>query len=180
MVTVVIIICLLIWFPVLLNQIARRGLWVLLIWLFMAPVASNVINSPGTNPFFQGAVVENNDSTQQQPTVIFQGNPTLYRHGETVALRDLLEPTRMLFGAFFIVFVVGAVLKRQHERTFDRTEILMCGFALILLTSVFLRSKGLAFGLRITTDAFIVPFLGYFFARRLVTNEALSRISKPR
>jgi hypothetical protein len=54
---------------------------------------------------------------------------------------------------------------------FDRTEPWMAVFSLILVSSVFLQSNRLAFGLRITTDSFLVPFLGYYFARRLVTSE---------
>ena len=45
-------------------------------------------------------------------------------------------------------------------------------FTLILLANVVLKSNRLAFGLRVATDAFIVPFLAYFVTRRLVTSQA--------
>src|SRR5215813_11471275 len=46
---------LLVWFPILYYNIHHRGFAVLLLWLFVAPVASNLINRPGANPLFQSA-----------------------------------------------------------------------------------------------------------------------------
>jgi O-antigen ligase len=44
-------------------------------------------------------------------------------------------------------------------------------FSILLIMSALLMSKRPLFGLRTACDAFIIPFLGYFLARRLVTNE---------
>ena len=45
-------------------------------------------------------------------------------------------------------------------------------FALSCVANVLLKSNRLAYGLRVATDAFIVPFLAYFVTRRLVTSQA--------
>ena len=47
----------------------------------------------------------------------------------------------------------------------------MVAFSLVLIASALLKSNRIGFGLRIAADAFIVPFLGYYVARRFVTSE---------
>jgi len=176
--TVLLILCGLIWLPILFHFVGQRGFVVLMVWLFIAPVASNVIKSPGRNPFFEGEVNETTGSRQErrgrpkeENRYIIQGSSSLYRTGGTVTLRDLFEPTRILFGTFLVCFVVGGILKKGRGGTFDNTEILMGVFSVLLLVSVLFKAKGLAFGLRTTLDAFVIPFVGYFVARRLITNE---------
>lgn len=173
MVEILLILCVLIWLPTLFYQISHRGFLVLLIWLFIAPVASNLVNKPGSNPFFKTPVSKSVRSTgaSGEQRYIFEGKPSLYDHGETVNFRDLLEPTRALFAAFLVILVVGGVLRGRALDRFDKTEVWMCAFLLIVAASVLLRSKGLAFGLHTLADAFVVPFLGYFVARRLVSSE---------
>ncbi len=58
MLTILLLICLVIWLPVLLYQIKERAFLVLVIWLFVAPVAVNLVSRPNTNPFFQTPAVE--------------------------------------------------------------------------------------------------------------------------
>ena len=78
----------------------------------------------------------------------------------TITPRDLLEPTRLLFGAFFVVLAVSFLLKEKPTPAFDRTEILMCAFSLILIVSVLVKARRLAFGLHVAADAFIVEHGG--------------------
>ena len=52
MLDMLLILCALIWIAILLHQIAHRSFAVMAVWLFIAPVASNVVNSPNHNPIF--------------------------------------------------------------------------------------------------------------------------------
>lgn len=166
MLETLVILCSLIWLPVLLHQIHQRGLVVFLIWIFVAPVAVNVVKAPGTNPFFTAP-------TQQQDGPKRRGEKGLgYLEDEvTIRMSDVLQPTRLLFGLFIVVFMATSILQRKKPITLDRTETLMVVFILVVVTSALLQSKRPGFGLRVATDAFTVPFLGYFIARRLVMNE---------
>ena len=157
--------CALIWFLVLFYSIERYRFYALLIWLFIGPVAVNLVSNPGTNPFFPSPRPE---GYVDQVACSNCG----YMKEATIRLRELLAPTRLLFSAFFVIFILDAVLKKPGLVSLDRTEIYMGIFALILLASVLLKSNRLAFGLRVATDAFIVPFLAYFVTRRLVTSQA--------
>ena len=51
--------CALIWFLVLFYYIERYRFSALLIWLFIGPVAANLVNNPGMNPFFPSPRPEN-------------------------------------------------------------------------------------------------------------------------
>jgi len=158
-VTELLIICLLIWFPVLLYQIKHRGFVILVIWLFVAPVASNVVNRPQANPFLEISA-EGKDTR------------TVYITGEaTIRLRELLEPSRLLFGAYLVVFLLSAVKRSGRPLALDKTEKWMVVFSVVLLASALLQSRRTAFGLHVASDAFVVPFLAYGVARRLVTTE---------
>jgi O-antigen ligase len=86
-------------------------------------------------------------------------------------MRELLEPTRIILGAFFLVFLLDASLKRNSVVPLDRTERLMGIFSLLLVTNVLLLSERPLFSMHVVLDAFIVPFLAYYVTRRLVTNE---------
>ena len=159
------ILCALIWIPLLIHLITQRGFLVLIIWLFIAPIATNVINRPGSNPFFIPPVVQETRSVQARQVNTYFVNP------DVIVLRDLFEPTRTLLGACFVVLLLTALLKRKSLAPLDRTETWMGVFSLLLIASVFLQSHRLAYGLHIAGDAFIVPFLSYYVARRLVTHE---------
>jgi hypothetical protein len=52
MITSLVLIAVLIWAAIAFGIIARRPLLVLLVWLVVGPVISNLIKWPGGNPFF--------------------------------------------------------------------------------------------------------------------------------
>lgn len=160
--TMLLIACGLIWLPLLFYQISHRGFLVLVIWLFIAPVASNVVNYPGTNPLFRPEIVET--GVGERSTHIDWEN--------TGKLGRLGEPTRNLLGAFLVVFLLQALLKKRKLGPLDRTETWMAIFSLILMSGLLLQPSVLVYnGLRVASDAFIIPFVGYYVVRRLVTNE---------
>jgi O-antigen ligase len=167
MLTILLLLCLLIWFVVFLQQIVRRGFLVLLLWLLVAPVALNIIERPGTNPFFASE-----RQTQISATSISGG---YFSNEATIKSKDLVEPTRILFGAFVFFALLDPLLKKKRLVTLDRTERWMIAFSVILVASVLLETRRTAFGLRIAADAFIVPFMAYFVTRRLVTHGARFR-----
>ena len=166
MITEVLVACLLlIWLPILLREINQRGFLILLIWLFVAPIASNVVNRPGSNPFLEISAVE---EAGVKPEKSGQGYIT---RETTVRMRELLEPNRLIFGAYLVVFLLTAVRIKKLAVPLDRTEKWMAVFSLLLVASALLQSRRTAFGLRVAADAFIIPFVSYGIARRLVITE---------
>lgn len=166
--SILVILCALIWLIIIVQQINHRGFLVLLIWLIIAPIATNVLNGRA-NPFFL---------SEEAHQRVVEWRASLGRAGtpykvdpQTINVRDLLSPTRTLFGAFLCVLLVNALLRKQRLVPLDRTEIWMGIFSLILLASALLQSNRLGHGLRVATDGFIIPFLGYYITRRLVINE---------
>jgi O-antigen ligase len=159
MLTVLAVLTALIWLPILCYQITQRGVVVLILWLFLAPVASNLVSRPGMNPLFglQQHKLRSENAYLTAPTTITTG--------------ELLDPTRCLVLLFLVLLPLHTLLTRQRLTPLDRTEWWMGVFTLLLLASALLQSRRMAYGLRIATDAFIVPFLGYYIARRLVTTE---------
>jgi putative inorganic carbon (hco3(-)) transporter len=161
----------LIWLLTLLHQFAHRGFMVLLIWLLVGPVMSNLVLDPGENPFFR---VQNREESSEMVDLHRTGY--LRDKSDAIGMHQLLDPTRSLLALFVVVLILDAMLKRKHLATFDTTEIWMGIFSLILLLGVFLQSYRLIYGLRVTSDAFLVPFLTYFVTRRLVTDEFRFRL----
>jgi O-antigen ligase len=165
MLTTLLILCLLLWFPILLYQVTSHGFLVLILWLLIAPVATNLVQGE-SNPFFTVQKVQGE-----------YGSPEARRGGgylkapTSIRLRELLEPTRIIFSVFFISFLLDALLKKRPVVPLDWTEMWMGAFALIVIVSVLLRSRRLEFGLRIAVDAFVIPFMGYYIARRLIRSE---------
>jgi O-antigen ligase len=156
----------LIWVAVLLIQISRHGFILLLVWLLIAPVATNIVDGDG-NPFFKRASAP---KVQSGDRYVRAGDG--YKEGgANVRLRELTEPTRNVVAAFLLVLMLNYVVQRKGLLPLDRTEIAILVFSIILLTSVFLQSNRLFFGLHTAGDAFIVPLLGYCIARRFVTSE---------
>jgi hypothetical protein len=156
-----------IWFLILIYHITHRGFFILLLWLFIAPVAANIVNEPGTNPFFRKQQTEELMQLSSQPdgpkTLAYATAPT------TVKWRDLIEPTRLLFVTFFGVFLLDAILKKRTV-PLDRIEKWMLVFTVILIIGA-CRSIRAVNSLRIVMDAFVTPFLAYYVSRRLVTSE---------
>jgi O-antigen ligase len=157
----------LVWLPVLFYWIGRKGFLLLLIWLLMAPVAVNLVNNPGTNPFFNKVV----DKPGLQEAIRGPQGGYLLQKEATIKLKDLLEPNRIILGSFFVVFLANALLKRKRLGPFDNTEKFAFVFSLLLIASSAIQSQRAAFSLRVACDAFIIPFIGYFCTRRLVTEE---------
>jgi O-antigen ligase len=170
MLTILLLLCALVWAALLFHHLALRGLTVLLIWLLIGPVASRVLLQPSQNPFFQTPTYH--EARQEGKRLLKKA----FRSGEfkasdTVNLTQLLEPTRTLLLAFFLVFFLNALAKRRPLGPFNSTELWMGAFLLISLTSIFLKSYQFFYSMRIVLDAFLVPFLTYFTARRLITQE---------
>ena len=163
MLTTLLVLSLFIWFLVFLQQIGRHGFFILLLWLLIAPVALNVIERPGANPFIvpERAVPSRVTSV---PDAYFSNTPG------TIHLKDLVVPTRILLGTFVFFALLYPLLKKRRLLTLDKTETWMAVFGLLLVASVLLQSRRSAFGFKVALDAFIVPFMAYFVTRRLVTN----------
>jgi O-antigen ligase len=151
-----------VWVPLVILGISRRGFLILLIWLAIAPIASSVadrripvITSGGRAP-----------ATYESAARAWSGIH------QDVRLDELIrEPTRIVLLLFIFTFLLNALLKRRSLLSFDRTEIWMGIFCLILLANIFLQSGRRPYSLRLATDSFILPFAAYYFARRFVTNE---------
>jgi hypothetical protein len=77
--------------------------------------------------------------------------------------------------AFVVVFLMNALMRKRRLGPFDSTEKFASIFSLLLLASVFWQSERVTFSIRVAIDAFIVPFIAYFCARRLVTTEGQLR-----
>ena len=166
MVQGLLICALLIWLPVVFYGAAQRGLVVVLLWVMVAPIAVNLIDRPGGNPFFKA-------QTEQLVTAA-QGKAAADAYlGDspgTVKFNDMLDPNRIVFGVFCLVLLGNTLLKRRRLGPFDRTEKFAAVFSLVLIASAFFQSRRSLFGLRIVADAFIIPFVAYFCIRRFVTN----------
>ncbi len=165
MLKILFILCLMVWFLVLLVLINKRGFLVLVIWLFIAPVATNIIHSPGANPFFKSEGVEKPGSEKPYREKAYFVRPS------TIRREDVLNPTRTLLILSAAVLLLSGLLKRERPRPLDRTEVWMGVFSVIVVASAILQSRRPTFGLHVALDAFIVPFLAYFVMRRLVITE---------
>jgi hypothetical protein len=118
------------------------------IWLLTAPIVTNIVNHPASNPFFAPPRVE--------PWIQFV---------------EMLDPSRLLFCAFMVVFLLRFAVDRSVSLHWDWTETWMVVFSAFSFTNVLLKSEWTLYGLRVTSDAFLVPFIGYVLARRFVTSE---------
>src|SRR5688572_1410091 len=118
-----VILTLLVWIPVLFHEISRRGFVLILAWLFIAPVALNLLKQVGNSP-----LVEMGDRREAKSQ---EGG---YLSSETnITARELLDPTRLLFSGFLLVFLVEAAVKRKRLGRFDTTEKFACVFSVILI-----------------------------------------------
>jgi O-antigen ligase len=173
MATVLIILCALVWGPILLYQMDRRGFLVLLVWLAVAPVAVNVIQRPGVNPLLPRQVetegMELGLEREKGPKELGYLTATT-----SIKLAELFDPTRLIFGAFFVVLLLEAAF--HNRRTpLDTVEKWMVVFAIIAVIGA-LRSMRVLTSMRTAVDSFIVPFLAYYVTRRLVTSEKQLRL----
>jgi O-antigen ligase len=162
------------WVFVLFHQISHRGLSVFLLWLLIAPVATNLLTGSrgGGNPFFRSAV---DDSEPRKKGRAGDGY-LVATDPSPVRLNQLLEPSRTLLLCFFAVILLN-ILVRKGRLEFDSTEVWMGLFSTILLASVIFKSYRFDFSMRVASDAFLVAFASYFVSRRYVkTDEQLSRL----
>src|SRR6266480_6437788 len=118
--TILLTICLLIWLPIFFYQIHERGFLILIGWLLIAPVATNLMSNPGANPFFPKP-----STTQQEITSrIRKVERFSYLELPTRITADrLFEPTRTLFGVFVLVFLLDILMRKRGWVPLDRTEI---------------------------------------------------------
>jgi len=119
--------------------------FILFTWLLIAPVASNLLRFGGGDPLVQ---LEMQQGTRTQPT-----SDRAYLGGAaTVGLRDLIDPTRILFLIALTLLLLPLVIKREVIRP-DRSERWMLVFSVILLVNVVTQSWRLTYGLRVAADA---------------------------
>jgi O-Antigen ligase len=154
---------LLVWVPVLVHLITRNGLSLLLSLLLVAPLAANLVGRPGANPLFGARIVNETYDKGMKVGGYFKADTS-------IRLNELFNPTRVVIGLFVIVFLLRALL-RKNPLGLDITETLMLVFSVFLVLNVLVYSRRIAFSLRVATDAFIIPFMTYYIARRLVISE---------
>ena len=137
------------------------GLAIFLLWLSVGPIATIVITiaDPETRMF----QVETESVKGSARSGYFTGR-------SNASLAQLLEPTRTIIALYLMAFVLNGIIRKSFG-SFNRTELLMACFIVILLSSALLKGNVLGLNLRVVSDAFIVPFLAYFIARRLITDE---------
>jgi O-antigen ligase len=156
-----IILSLLVWLPLGFYAISQRAFILILGWLFVAPVVLYALNTVGHAPVVEMGAREGGQT----------GRGGYLAAKTNIRARELLDPTRILFVGIVLVFLLETTLRRRRLGRLDKTEKFALIFSLILIGSAVFKSNRMAFGLRIASDAFIVPFIAYFVARRLVTTE---------
>jgi ABC-type multidrug transport system permease subunit len=142
----------------------QRGLLLFLTWLFIGPLATNVITM--INPKAQVFQVETYEGIEKK----LASRGGYFTATSNASVTQLLEPTRLVAGLFVFVFFLNAIVRKSFG-SFNRTELLMATFSLILAVNVLFMSKVVGYSIRIGMDAFVVPFLFYLMARRLITDE---------
>jgi O-antigen ligase len=163
--TVLLILFVLVWIPLLFYQLTNRAFAVFLVWLFIAPVVSNIVNYPDRNPFFKSPA-------EYYWSDVERVTKDDYFHKESeIESRHWFEPTRLLFICFVFAFILNSLSGQKRLEPFDKIEVGMALFVFILLASALLQSTNRIYSLRVVIDGFIIPFLAYFIARRLVTTE---------
>lgn len=164
--------CVVVWSIFLFHYISSRGLTVLLVWLLIGPIVPGLLAAGSKNPFFQTpAEYQVRQEGFRLIKRSFRNSGTFGNESNSVALRQLLEPTRTLLLTFCLIFLLEALVKRRDLGPLDRTEMWMAAFFLSLLLSIFLQSERFNYSMRIALNAFLVPFLAYFVMRRLVSHE---------
>ena len=169
MIELLIVISAVIWLPFLLQQMTHRGLLVLMAWLCVGPVVSNLVDDPGKNPFSPASTFIEDD--EYQPNRQQKRVDGYFVQEETIRAKELLEPTRIIFGLFFVIFLGRSLVRERRLLSLDKTEKWMLVFVLLAFLSVVLFSRRFAYSARIAVDAFVIPFLAYFTARRFVPDE---------
>jgi O-antigen ligase len=166
----------LVWLPILLYYITDKGFTILLVWLFIAPMTLNFIHHPNRNPFFTpeleldyGDQLLLEKAKQQAKHSGLQKAYTVEK--ASIRMDELLVPTRFLFLVFVLVLLMDKYYKKIPLEPFNKTETLMMVFTLLLVVNAFLWSHRVANSLKLVTDAFFIPYIAYYVARRFVTSE---------
>jgi O-antigen ligase len=163
--TVLFILCALIWILILFHQISQRAFLILLVWLFVAPFVTNLAEG-------RFNVFARRDRIAWAEREVDHSAAGLRNIRQDIRIHELIRgPSRAVFFLLVAAFLLGALVKRRLVLSFDGTEIWMAAFSILIITSTFLQSQRLLYNLRIVTDAFIVPFSAYYIARRLVKTE---------
>ncbi len=177
MLSILLLLCVLVWLPIFLYYLTDKGFAVLLIWLFVAPVAINAIDHPNRNPFFSPEVRLDYGERilwqqAQQEAKRAGRNRGGYVTGEaTITVWELLNPTRLLFLTFLLVLLLDKYYKKSPLAPLSKTETLMAIFIVMLAINAILLSKRVPNSLKLATDAFFIPFLAYYVTRRFVKSE---------
>ncbi len=169
MITALLILTVIVWLPVLLYLMNNHSFIILLAWLFIAPVASNLINKPNANPLFQSPAEYHRKFIDQDSK-----NDRIndyFTNESRIEANRLAEPTRLLFVGFIFLFILNTLTRQQRLVPFDNTEFWMGLFLSILVSSAFFQSNNLFYSFRTVIDGFMVPFLAYVICRRLVTSK---------
>ena len=176
MLSILLVLCLLIWLPILLYHITDKGFAILLLWLLVAPIVLNLIDQPGDNPFFipeleldYGEQLLQDKAAQEAR----RGGPSkAYRTDETsIRLDELLVPTRLLLLCFVLVLLLDKYYKKIPLEPLNKTEILMIVFSVLVIVNAVLMSSRVANSVKVALDAFFMPYVAYYVARRFVRSE---------
>ncbi len=176
MLSILAILCCLIWLPIVLYYITDKGFAILLIWLFIAPMVLNLIRNPDRNPFFTPELELDYGERllwlKAQEEAKRGGLKKAYMTEEaSIRMDELLIPTRFLFLLFVLVLLMDKYYKKTPLEPFNKTETLMAVFLVFLVINIFLLSNRLANSLKLATDAFFIPFVAYYVTRRFVKSE---------
>lgn len=176
MLSILLVLCVLIWLPILLYYLTDKGFAILLIWLLIAPIVLNLIEHPNRNPFFTPEV----ELDYGKRLLLEKARQEAKRGGlqksysvDKVSIRvdELLVPTRLIFLVFVLVLLLDKYYKRTPLEPLNKTETLMMVFVVLLVVNVSLLSNRMANGLKLATDAFFIPFVAYYVTRRFVKSE---------
>ena len=176
MLSILLILCGLIWLPIVLYYVTDKSFAILLIWLLIAPLVLNLIRHPNRNPFFTPELeLDYGERLLLQRALEESKRGGLRKSYSTdqtsIRLDELLVPTRFLFILFVLVLIMDKYYKKTPLEPLNKTESLMVMFFVLLVVNIFLFSNRLANGLKLATDAFLIPFLAYYVTRRFVKSD---------
>ena len=177
MLLTLLILCGLIWLPILLYYMMDKSFAVLLVWLLIAPIGLNLLQHPNRNPLFSAEsdvdYVDQFLHEKAEKEARQAGIRKGHRSQEaSIRLDEILEPTRLLLLALLFMLVMNRFYRKIPLAPFNTTERWMFAFLVLLVVNIFFLSSRLPNSLKIATDAFFIPFVAYYVMRRLVNDEA--------
>ena len=177
MLLILLILCGLIWLPILLYYMTDKSFAVLLVWLLIAPLALNLLHYPNRNPLFSSEsdfdYAEQFLNEKAEKEARQAGIRKGYRPKEaSIRVDEILDPTRLLLLALLFVLVMNRFYRKIPLAPFNATERWMFAFLVLLVVNIFFLSSRLPNSLKVAMDAFFIPFVAYYIMRRLVNNEA--------